>query len=309
MNIVRKDAREIADGTSVITQGEIVGFNCSIDADLLLAVALNPLNYRDDTGSFAITKTERGQSYEIYLSSDGELCLLANIKDNFNFHNLQLLNDRELLLVCARSHYRPENRSERNGRIYSTEGQFQKEILLGDGIQDVQADSNGVIWTSYFDEGIFGNYGWTHPIGQNGLIAWNSDGEKLYEYQPIESLEEMCDCYALNVVSNQESWCYYYTDFPLVKIKDRKIDGYWHIPIKGSSAFAIYGSFALFNNSYDEDDTLLHLLKLQDNHRAKEICQVRIENLENVDRVIGRRDSLYFLSDKKVFSISVQEVL
>ena len=181
MNIVRKDAREIADGTSVITQGEIVGFNCSIDADLLLAVALNPLNYRDDTGSFAITKTERGQSYEIYLSSDGELCLLANIKDNFNFHNLQLLNDRELLLVCARSHYRPENRSERNGRIYSTEGQFQKEILLGDGIQDVQADSNGVIWTSYFDEGIFGNYGWTHPIGQNGLIAWNSDGEKLYE--------------------------------------------------------------------------------------------------------------------------------
>lgn len=311
MDIRTIESREIIDGRNLIKKGEIVGFNCSLNGELLFAVALNPLNYREQSGagSFAITKTDRGQLYEIYLSIDDTLCLLTTVKDSLNFHDLQLLSNNELLLVCARSHYRPRNQSEKNGKIYSSEGHLRKEVLLGDGIQNVQSDDNGIIWTSYFDEGIFGNYGWTNPIGQSGLIVWNRDGEKLYEYQPKSPLDSMCDCYALNVTSNKEAWCYYYTDFPLIKIKDWKIDNYWHVPVKGSSAFAVYRNFTLFNGGYNEDPALLHLFELQDDFEMKEICRIQIDNLENIDRIIGRRDKLYFLSDKKVFSVSVQEVL
>ncbi|WP_176444820.1 hypothetical protein [Paenibacillus herberti] len=41
-----------------------------------------------------------------------------------------------------------------------------REFLLGDGIQSVQVTDKGIIWTSYFDEGVFGNNGWDKPIGE-----------------------------------------------------------------------------------------------------------------------------------------------
>ena len=63
---------------------------------------------------------------------------------------------------------------DKNGRIYTNKGKFVRDILLGDGIQTVQATSEGVIWTSYFDEGIFGNYGWDNPLGSSGLVAWDA---------------------------------------------------------------------------------------------------------------------------------------
>lgn len=311
MKHLKREVREIVDATSILSTGEIVGFNSSINGELLFAVARNPLNYREERGigSFAVTQTNEGHLYDIYLLVDDTLILLTTIRENYNIHDLQLLNNHELLLVCARAFYRSKDDYEKNGRIYSIEGIFQTEILLGDGIQNVQTDSNGIIWTSFFDEGVFGNFGWNEPVGKSGLIAWNTEGKKAYEFQPTYPLSKICDCYALNVISNKESWCYYYTDFPLVKIKNYKIDSYWNTPIRGSSAFAIYRNFALFSNGYNENDNLLHLLKLDNDYIAKEIAQIQIENFEKVEQFLGRRDSLYFLSNKKVFQISVQEVL
>jgi hypothetical protein len=57
-------------------------------------------------------------------------------------------------------------------------GTLIKEILLGDGIKDMKVTDKEVIWTSYFDEGVFENYGWDEPIGSCGLPAWNQDGDQ-----------------------------------------------------------------------------------------------------------------------------------
>jgi len=84
--------------------------------------------------------------------------------ERFTIHDVQPLPN-ELLLACARSFYKGPDDFEKNGRIDTRDGEFLREILLGDGIQTVQAMSSGVIWTSYFDEGVFGNYGWTDPVG------------------------------------------------------------------------------------------------------------------------------------------------
>ena len=210
MKHLKREVREIADATSILSTGEIVGFNSSINGELLFAVARNRLNYREERGigSFAVTQTNEGQLYDIYLLVDDTLILLTTIKENYNIHDLQLLNNRELLLVCTRAFYHSKDDYEKNGRIYSIEGIFQREILLGDGIQNVQTDSNGIIWTSFFDEGVFGNFGWNEPVGKSGLIAWNTEGKKVYEFQPTYPLSEIFDCYALNVISNKESWCY-----------------------------------------------------------------------------------------------------
>jgi hypothetical protein len=74
-----------------------------------------------------------------------------------------------------------------------------REILLGGGIKGTQATASGVIWSSYFDEGIFGNYGWHDPIGASGLVARDTTGDTLYQYAPTDALDDMADCYAMNV--------------------------------------------------------------------------------------------------------------
>jgi hypothetical protein len=59
-----------------------------------------------------------------------------------------------------------------------------------------------------------------------------------------------------HVCSDRETWLYYYTDFPLVKLVDCKLAGSWVVPIKGSHAFAVDGERVLFAGSYKEKDHL-----------------------------------------------------
>ncbi|HEX4591230.1 MAG TPA: hypothetical protein VH120_14940, partial [Gemmataceae bacterium] len=222
-----------------------------------LVVALKPLDYRiesSDGPSFVKTVPEQPQEYRVLGLSGSQTAIdVAIERERFNIHDIQPLPD-ELLLVCARSYYKGPDNSEKNGRVYTRDGKFAREILLGDGIQSVQATSKGVIWTSYFDEGVFGN-GWQSPIGASGLVAWDSAGNKLYEFQPRDGLDSICDCYALNVESEEDVWLYYYTEFPLVRLRRREIESVWEMPLRGSGAFAVSAGHVLFRGGYEDPDT------------------------------------------------------
>ena len=64
-------------------------------------------------------------------------------------------------------------------------------MMLGDGIQHLQTTKSGEIWAAYFDEGIFGNLGWRRPIGAKGLLRFNSDGKRVYEFQRVSGLVKL----------------------------------------------------------------------------------------------------------------------
>ena len=157
--------------------------NVGPDRQLYSVIALGKLDYRteDPSGAgFAKTMPEQPQAYRVIALHDGEITLDVLIRhERFNIHDIQPLPGNELLLVCCRSHYRGPNDFEKNGRVYSSDGKLFREILLGDGIQNTQVSSNGLIWTSYFDEGVFGNFGWNTPVGSAGLVAWDSAGNKV----------------------------------------------------------------------------------------------------------------------------------
>jgi len=100
------------------------------------------------------------------------------------------------------------SRSARRGRartqrvVYDEDGLLVREFLLGDGIQDVQATEDGKIWVSYFDEGVYGNFGWGNPggpspIGASGLIRFDRAGAIEWEFDPPANVEPIDDCYAL----------------------------------------------------------------------------------------------------------------
>ncbi|KAM3100860.1 hypothetical protein ACKFKG_00125 [Phormidesmis sp. 146-35] len=213
--------------------------------------------------------------------------------------------------MCARSHYKGPNNFEKNGRVYSFSGEFKREILLGDGIQSVQATSDGIIWTSFFDEGVFGNFGWNEPVGSSGLTAWDSAGNKIYDFEPTDDLDSICDCYALNVESDTDVWLYYYTEFPLVHLRHQKIQSVWNMPIEGSNSFAVFDNCALFRGEYGDQDTY-HLFSLNKNGKVKRLQQFQLTDERGqkivAERVVGRGSSLYILSHGSIYRIDVSSV-
>ena len=301
-----------ANTSNALLTGELVAFNCTHDKEIILATAKNPLDYRTSSksgASFAKIRTQIGQNYGIFYTVNNDLIHLTDIKNEpFNIHEAQFLTNNQILLVCCRSRYFGRDEFDQNGRIYSESGVFEKSILLGDGISSVQVDKQGTIWTSYFDEGIFGNYGWNTPIGANGLVAWNADGNKIYEFNPLGDLDEICDCYAINVETENITWCYYYTEFPLVKIKRGSIDNYWNIPLHGSHSFAVFRNFALFYGGYKNRD-FFYLVKLGKNHQASIEKKIKPVNIKSIDRICSRGDTIFCLSEQKVYAISVYEAM
>ncbi len=311
MRVLKHTAEMICDISEEMSQGELIAFDCLDNRNAIFAVAKKEVDYRTfrSGASFSKIKPDTRQDYSVFITSDeGAIHLTDIVGEEFNIHHIQPLSKNRLLLVCARSRWRSGTDFDCNGRIYGADGVFQKEILLGDGIQDVQVTTHGKIWTSYFDEGVFGNYGWNDPVGSSGLIAWKANGEKVYEYSPMHGLDVICDCYALNVESDNTTWCYYLDEFPLVKIKDGKEVGYWTIPIRGSDAFAIYRNFALFRGGYNDSDHL-YLIQLLENNVAKVVKKISLENVSKVDSVSARGDSLLILSGKFVYRVSVHDFL
>jgi hypothetical protein len=85
------------------------------------------------------------------------------------------------LVAGARCRWRPEG-PDRNAVLYDTDGQVVSEHVLGDGIAHVLATSTGQVWAGYFDEGIYGNYGWglgegPESVGAYGIVRFSPDLE------------------------------------------------------------------------------------------------------------------------------------
>ena len=158
-------------------------------------------------------------------------------------HLVQPLPNGFLLAHCRQSG------SLDNARVYDADGKFVRGLNLGDGINDIQATSSGAIWVSYFDEGVFGS-----GIGAAGLVRFDDQGNPLYRFQPTAEIDWICDCYALNVESDDTVWLCYYTEFPLVRLRNGVVDGVWQPGIRGANAFAIRANRVVIHAGYGAND-------------------------------------------------------
>lgn len=132
--------------------------------------------------------------------------------------HVDVLADGSFLVVGARCRWQPAG-PEQNALVIDQEGRIVRRGCLGDGIEHLQVASDGTIWVGYFDEGVFGNFGWGRPgpppLGAGGIVAWSPELTKVWELDPDQGL--VADCYALNVSSDAVFACPY-TDFPVVRI-------------------------------------------------------------------------------------------
>ncbi|TCP48570.1 hypothetical protein EV191_110130 [Tamaricihabitans halophyticus] len=174
---------------------------------------------------------------------------------------IQPLPDGRVLVVAARCQWRHAG-PEQNAVTYDSTGQVCAEQTLGDGIEHVLSTRQGDVWVGYFDEGVFGNLGWSgttgpSPLGAAGLVRYDTELTARWHY-PSHSLHPwgaISDCYALNV-TDDATWTCYYRRFPVVRIQDDTLT-WWHNDIRGAKALAVDGSrVALYGGGKAAHDRL-----------------------------------------------------
>jgi hypothetical protein len=193
-----------------------------------------------------------------------------------------------------------------NNAVYSRAGELKRILEFGAGVEDIQATSNGVIWTSYFDEGIFSG----DPVSQDGLNAWSTTGERLYAYSPVEGLALIDDCYALNVASDRETWFYYYGAFHIVKIVDFKIEQFWKSPIEGCNNLAVCDDYVLLEKGYQIKNNIIHLVRLKDSTIvARYQMQDEQGNPLDASNSTARGSKLYVMAGTACYRVNVQDLI
>jgi hypothetical protein len=234
---------------------------------------------------------------------------------------VQPLPGGNILVAGARSQWRPESRwpgggPDRNAVIYDTEGRVLAEEVLGDGIRHVLADSTGNVWVGYYDEGIFGNYGWGNadtppPIGECGLVRFAPDLTPAWRFPLADNpFGRIWDCYALNV-DGATAWTGYDSDgAPIVRIDDGILTG-WRRDV-GATALMVDGSRAALYSGLGPDRGRLAVGLLQDG-------QFRLTGdywlvlpgqaaLPEHTRVIGRGPCLHFLSGNDWYQLTMNDL-
>jgi hypothetical protein len=259
-------------------------------------------------GMFPQTQTKDLLDYSIIEIHDGSLLKYSIKSEKWSYHFLQPVADDKFLLACARTHYRNGD-PEKNARIFDNSGKCISEFLLGDGLQDLKVTEDNNIWTSYFDEGIFGNYGWNEPLGYCGLRKWDILGGTLFEFNSDSYQKYIDDCYAMNVINDSEVWFYFYSDFLIGILNNNKIR-FLEPGISGASCFLVHGQYVMFDKGYNQHGTF-QVLKINGDFLKAEF-DLSFEDIDGtpiIPQYIDYRGSeMIFVSNGKVYCYDLIEV-
>jgi hypothetical protein len=260
-------------------------------------------------GSFPLSKPKH--SYPaVFIRCDGELIQQTELADvEIAYPFIQPLPAGEILVVGGRCDFRNGN-PEQNAAVYGPDGALRRKFVLGDGINCVQATADGMIWVSYFDEGVFGNFGWKKPMGAAGLICFDRFGRIEWQYQPPVGFDIIVDCYSLNVCADSV-WACYYTDFPVVRIDSRKQVYAWKNTVAGASALAVSSDHVLLWGGYGEKRTTCILQNIRGDSLTDpvELCLTFPSGLNALGATfIGRGSVLHAFFERSWSAFNLSEV-
>lgn len=228
-----------------------------------------------DLGDYSLNDIATGYDNNIYLlyvqcvDEDKNLKKCRNVKMRPNWQNggvdsIELLDlgahdimypvvqpiGENILLLGSRCCQHADGHADNNAVIINKSGEVVRDFCLGDGIEQCFVTSDGKIITSYFDEGVFGNYGWNYPIGSSGVIIWNEFGEKIWE----NTLYPVYDCYIMNIDNAEKLWFYYYDEFKIVRCGENEKDEIYDPEIDGGNFMMIAddGNTLIMDCGYDK---------------------------------------------------------
>ncbi len=291
------------DFAPVLSGWNKISVSAGPSGDLVILALKQEPSYRNRDGTSPRSFVNKPNNFRVqHLTEHGwVVCDLQETRQNM--HYAQPLPSNKWVVVRGRS----GGNTDGNGHFYSAQGELIRTIALGDGIQDVQTTADGQLWVSYFDQGIFGDT----TFGHTGLACFGTDDRLLFDFNRLTE-GMVADCYSFNAVSNDEVWLCPYTDFPIVKIKDRQISNKWDTnPVCGSHAFAVCKDRILFSGSYSERGKLfvVSLYRLNGKELMTEECHAVDESGSDIKfrSAFGRGSRLYLETDQSLYFVELQE--
>jgi hypothetical protein len=213
-----------------------------------------------------------------------------------------------VLLVGARCYWRSAG-AERNAVAVTWDGRVDRTFTVGDGLQDLRTTPDDRVWASYFDEGVFGNYGWSNPgpppIGESGLVQFDREGTRTFTFDPEAArTDAICDAYAMSVDADGAVWTCFYTDFPIVRVHEGKYRS-WTCGVSGARAMAVRRGRVLLYGDYRER-TLGRLVALKGD-TARVVEEVLLEGPSGASLepgvAVGSGEDLFVFNDRMAFAL------
>jgi hypothetical protein len=224
---------------------------------------------------------------------------------------VQPLPAEQILVVASRCRWRPDS-PDANAIVLNANGSVAQQAVFGDGIGHVLATESGKIWVGYFDEGVYGNYGWgggrgPEPIGAPGIVRFAADLRPEWRYPGNDEADPIDDCYALNVVG-ESAWSTYYASFPVVRVADDAVRSW---PGCGAAAHAMMvdGARCVLVGGYREDHDRLLAGNLDRGHfRSYRLTLPGGRALPDNVRVIGRGTDLHVFAETIWFRLHLDDL-
>jgi hypothetical protein len=201
------------------------------------------------------------------------------------------------LVVGARCRWTSKH-IDKNALRFDRSGQLVQEATLGDGIEHIATTPKGLTWVGYFDEGVFGNYGWDNPgpraIGRYGINCFNSNLQ-LIAHAP----GKIYDCYAMNVAGEAVYACPYSSDWSIRHLDSSGRETTWSNMTRGARHLIVSGNEVALIGGYEGPDRI-PVDKLGDERfRARNLPdRVVIGRLENGNFRVLKTSSLKLAGER-----------
>lgn len=138
------------------------------------------------------------------------------------------------LLAWSRSDVLDDGVWAHNAWVYGGDGQFQRSMMLGDGIEQLRVAADGLIWTSHFDEGCYS--GWD---GACPLVAWQSSGDLLFGSADRGWIGHDDDVVGLNPAGDGATW--FSVHGLLCRAQGHETLQVWNLGMSAGGAYAVQG--------------------------------------------------------------------
>jgi hypothetical protein len=286
------------DATETVRGRHFASISIGPERDIIVISAAKPVRH-----THGMVKGAAQHNFRIHHWRNGKIQEIDLAPSPLPFNFIQPVGKEGYIRVAGRS---AEN--EDNAHLFNHQGQFMRSWNVGTAIADVQIASNGQIWISYTDEGTLGGYG----VSLQGLTCFNSQGALKFGFNDARGeLQSIYDCYALNVVDKRETWLFYYAQFPIVQLRDKKVHQVFAPTAEmiGSSAFAVSENYLLFTGGYRNRDQLFW----RDVSRDEQVeLEVTLEGgkpyTQRLHRPRGRGQDLFFIDGPKVWILSLHDM-
>lgn len=225
--------------------------------------------FKQGIGFFPKTRMGALKRFALLEMSDNRCRAFELGELDLTFPLVDVFPDGRVLVAASRSQWRGRDDYDKNGVVVDPSTGKQSHILLGDGIESLSIDTLGRIWVSYFDEGIFGNFGWGYidpspaPVGASGLNCFSAGGDILWNFPSDDECGGISDCDAMNV-HGQTAWVHFYPEFPLCRVSSDFQRRYWKTGLSGCGHFAVNDPSVLFSGQYEDAPAIGHLAILGD---------------------------------------------